>query len=777
MTWPVRPCASRDEVRIALSAIFHYFGRTEPRPEQLEAFTHILPTDRMLAAWDGEQIVGGAGVFPLLLTIPGGRVPAAGVTVVGVLPTHRRRGVLSAMMRAQLDDCRRRGEPLAALWASEDVIYGRFGYGLASLTGEIAIPRDRSSYAAPFEPFGATRLVPPGEAEKLVAPIWETVAAKTPGMFARSSGWWQARALADPEWQRGGGDLRCVVLDADDAPAAYALYRMNDRWDRGVSMGSIDVREAIGVSPAATRAIWRYLLDMDLVSSLKAWFLPVDHPLFLLMAEPRRLHFTMRDGVWVRLIDVATALSRPQLCGAGRGRAGADRRLLSLERRTLAHQRQGRRADAERPRSPGRRHRSGLRLPGRLLVAPARRRLPGGGIAPGRARSGRCALPDRSRPVVPGAILKAVDQPSTPIAAVTHANPYPYYATLVAERPLYRDDALGLWVAASAAAVRAVMTSDLCRVRPAAEPVPKALVGSPAGAIFGQLVRMTDGGTHLRAKLGVSGHLASLDSAKIADHSVACARRLAEELQPARDAERLADFAFRLPTYIVASVLGFPSEQLPQLADWTLDFVGCLAPTATAERLEDGKVAAARLVEAFVAHTGRAELDSLVANRIGYLSQACEATAGLIGNTLLALGRYPDVLARVTTDRAFLVAVAREVVRHDAPVQNTRRFVAESGTIAGQAMREGDTVLVVLAAANRDPAANADGERFDPLRKERQAFTFSLGAHACPGETLATLITVAGVEQLLASGVHPERLARGVSYRPSANLRIPRFTA
>ena len=90
------------------------------------------------------------------------------------------------MMRAQLDDCRRRGEPLAALWASEDVIYGRFGYGLASLTGEIAIPRDRSRYAAPFEPFGATRLVPRGEAEKLVAPIWETV-AKPPALFSRSS--------------------------------------------------------------------------------------------------------------------------------------------------------------------------------------------------------------------------------------------------------------------------------------------------------------------------------------------------------------------------------------------------------------------------------------------------------------------------------------------------------------------------------------------------------------------------------------------------------------
>jgi cytochrome P450 len=249
-----------------------------------------------------------------------------------------------------------------------------------------------------------------------------------------------------------------------------------------------------------------------------------------------------------------------------------------------------------------------------------------------------------------------------------------------------------------------------------------------------------------------------------------------EALGPAGDGQRLADFAFRLPTYIVGSLLGFAPERLPELAQWTLDFVGCLAPAATPEQLERGKTAAGRLAEAFVAHLGRPALDGQVANRIGYLSQACEATAGLIGNTLVALGRHPEAAARVATERGLLTAVIREVVRHDAPVQNTRRFVVEAGAVAGQAMHEGDAVLVVLAAANRDPAANADAERFDPLRKERQAFTFSLGAHACPGEMLATSITQAGVEQLLAAGVRPERLLGHVSYRPSANLRIPRFT-
>jgi predicted acetyltransferase len=150
-----------------------------------------------------------------------------------------------------------------------------------------------------------------------VAPVWEAVAAKTPGMFARSSGWWQARALADPEWQRGGGDLRCVVLDVDDGPAAYALYRVNQSWDHGVSTGSLDIREALGASPAATRAIWRYLLDMDWVSRVRAWFLPPDHPLFLLLAEPRRLRFTVRDALWIRLIDVAAALNARSYAAAG----------------------------------------------------------------------------------------------------------------------------------------------------------------------------------------------------------------------------------------------------------------------------------------------------------------------------------------------------------------------------------------------------------------------------------------------------------------------------
>ena len=310
MSWDVRPCADVKEQREAMSAIWHYFGRAAPRDEQLESLARLMPAPRMLGAWNDDRIVGGAGAFPFRLTVPGGSVPAAGVSVVGVLPTHRRRGVLTAMMRAQLEACRAQNEPVAYLWASEDRIYGRFGYGLASLTGEIDVAREHTAFRAPAEPLGRARLVPLAEAEPLVAPVWERVAATTPGMFARTPAWWQARALADPDWRRGGGgELRCVVLETGGGPVAYALYRITLGFDRGVSTGACNVVEALGDSPLATRAIWRYLLDMDWVARIRGGQLPVDHPLLLLAAEPRHLRFSVRDGLWVRLVDVGAALS------------------------------------------------------------------------------------------------------------------------------------------------------------------------------------------------------------------------------------------------------------------------------------------------------------------------------------------------------------------------------------------------------------------------------------------------------------------------------------
>jgi predicted acetyltransferase len=310
MAVEIRACASAEEVRQAITPIGYYFGRSAPDEQQVERLTRVVPAERVCAAWEDGRAVGGLGAFPLLLTVPGGRVRAAGVSVAGVLPTHRRRGVLRGMIRALLDACRREGEPVAYLWATEDTIYGRFGFGLASFTAEIDLARERSAFHRRFAAAGRVRLAPPAAAEEQLAPIYDRVAAATPGMFARSSAWWQARILVDPPWRRGtGGDLQCAVLETEGRPTAYALYRMNSSFDRGLQTGSVAVIEAIAESPEATAAIWRYLLDIDWMARLSARLLPLDHPLLLLMAEPRRLGFSLRDGVWVRLLDLKAALS------------------------------------------------------------------------------------------------------------------------------------------------------------------------------------------------------------------------------------------------------------------------------------------------------------------------------------------------------------------------------------------------------------------------------------------------------------------------------------
>src|SRR4029453_2637796 len=150
------------------------------------------------------------------------------------------------MMRAQLDDCRARGEPVAYLWASEDRIYGRFGYGLASLTGEVDVLREHATFRAPVPPCGRPRLVPLTSAAPLIAPIWERVARVTPCMFARTPTWWQAGPLADLDGRRGSAsELQCAVIEAEDGPIAYALYRMRFGFTRGIPTGTVQVVRAM----------------------------------------------------------------------------------------------------------------------------------------------------------------------------------------------------------------------------------------------------------------------------------------------------------------------------------------------------------------------------------------------------------------------------------------------------------------------------------------------------------------------------------------------------
>jgi predicted acetyltransferase len=306
----VRPCADADEMRAAFAPIWHYFGQNPPPGDTLKHFVRILPPERVHAAFEGDRAVAGSGVFAFDLTVPGGQVSAAGLTIVGVLPTHRRRGLLRAMMRSQIDAAHARGEPVMVFWPSDDRIYPQFGCGMASMMAEIDVPREHAAAYAASDAAADVRLVPLAEAEPLLTAIYDRVARQTPGMFARSSAWWQDRLLVDADWKRrGGGALQCAVLDIDGGPSAYALYRVNQTIEHGSGIGHTLAVEAMGVSPQATHAIWRFLFGIDWMARVKAYLLPVDHPLLLAVAEPRRLNFHLREGIWVRLIDVDAALS------------------------------------------------------------------------------------------------------------------------------------------------------------------------------------------------------------------------------------------------------------------------------------------------------------------------------------------------------------------------------------------------------------------------------------------------------------------------------------
>ena len=311
MTVEVRVCAP-DEVGRALEPIWHYFGgRAEP--EDVERLSTILPAERVHAAFEGGAVVGGAGAYLFETTVPGGaQVPTAGVMAVGVLPTHRRRGVLTQLMRRQLTDAHARGEPLATLYASEGAIYPRFGYGLASLSGDIELPKEHA-VLWDDEPLGQARLVDTEEEVlELLPGIYDRVQGETVGMFTRTQDWWRVRRLARRSGRPGGEQMR-VVIELDGTLEAYALYRLNFAAEHMISGTTLEISEALGTSPRALAAIWRYLLGIDWVAKISAYWLPLDHPLLLWLREPRRMRYSVAEAVWVRLVDVGAALAAREL--------------------------------------------------------------------------------------------------------------------------------------------------------------------------------------------------------------------------------------------------------------------------------------------------------------------------------------------------------------------------------------------------------------------------------------------------------------------------------
>jgi predicted acetyltransferase len=272
-----------------------------PSPEDTDVELALVDASRFYGAFLDDELVATAGSFALDMAVPGDVVPVAGVTWVGVLPTARRRGLLTALMQRQLDDLRDAGTSVAALWASEGAIYGRYGYAPAAWNLALTLSR-----GAPFGrsvPGGSVRLVAPDPAP--LTGVYAQVAASTPGFPARNEAWWTYR-LHDPEQGRSGRALlQCVVTDG-----GYALYAIEAKWEDTLPAAVVHVRELLAVDEGARGRLWRYLLDLDLVSEIRASSVAPDDPLVLSwLAEPRAARPRVRDSLWVRLLDVPEALA------------------------------------------------------------------------------------------------------------------------------------------------------------------------------------------------------------------------------------------------------------------------------------------------------------------------------------------------------------------------------------------------------------------------------------------------------------------------------------
>ncbi|MBD9456144.1 cytochrome P450 [Pseudomonas sp. PDM05] len=377
----------------------------------------------------------------------------------------------------------------------------------------------------------------------------------------------------------------------------------------------------------------------------------------------------------------------------------------------------------------------------------------------------------------------------TPFEAATHTDPYVYYSGLRRQNGLLFDADLRLWIASSAEAVEAILGHPDCRVRPLNEPIPPAIAQGVAGMIFGRLMRMNEGPQHLCPRMVIEPALASVQTDSIAD----IVSRVVETLD--NPVENPDELMFTLPVSVIAALIGFPSSRLQEVARLTRDFVACLSPLSDEIQLGEADSGATRLSQLvsallsnddessrFLSHiwsgceaTAWRDHDELIANLIGLLSQTCEATAGLIGNTLVALHRNPDLIKDMLPTQMLVADLVEEVARYDSPVQNTRRFVAKRCTIGGSVLEAGDTVLVLLASANRDPYANPDPDRLLVKRTQRRTFSFGSGRHECPGQQLALTIAAEAILAWLhrqpASSARPYRW----SYLPSLNGRIPHF--
>lgn len=359
----------------------------------------------------------------------------------------------------------------------------------------------------------------------------------------------------------------------------------------------------------------------------------------------------------------------------------------------------------------------------------------------------------------------AAAPPAHAIAAVTHPDPYPYYRQLRETRPLYADEGLQLWVASSQAVIAEALHHPALQVRPPGEPVPAALQGTAAGEVFARLVRMTDGAFHAAHKPAV---VQATQRWTLADVARAC-EAAAADLQPRLGPNALMGW---LPVQTLARLLAVPEGDLDATCGRVQQFVEGIAAGAPEAAVALASDAAGMLMAQGIA----AGLDAVqAANRIALMQQALDATAGLLGHTALMRARHPQLATLASGSRPAMRAFVAEVERHQAPIQNTRRYAAQALQLAGQTLEKGQGVLLVLASGNRDPAWNPAPDLFDPERAGRRSLGFGAGVHGCPGEMIAIEIVAAYACWAGAGGRFDSYFGRHTGVRPLGNARIPVF--
>ncbi|QWF85431.1 GNAT family N-acetyltransferase [Amycolatopsis sp. CA-230715] len=307
--YAVRPLRNEEEERAAFGLAKLVFHSGDSADERWELERDGFLGGRKVGAFAGDTVIGLAGSVATTLRVPGGAdVTAAAVDGVVVRPDHTRRGVLTGMMRRQLDDCVAHGETVALLHASESAIYGRFGYGAATRAKDVRVRKVRARIRpdVPFE--GQVRLLMPEEAVEAVPSLYRRL-ARRPGMIERPESWWHLyvqRLLG-----KVSGQYRVAVHRGVDGDDGFVVYQVTEErsMDDLFAGAVLDVGDLHGDGPAAVAGLWRFLLGVDLVDRVRAPARPLDEHIGDLFAEPRACEtYRVADHTWVRLVDVEAAL-------------------------------------------------------------------------------------------------------------------------------------------------------------------------------------------------------------------------------------------------------------------------------------------------------------------------------------------------------------------------------------------------------------------------------------------------------------------------------------